>query len=311
MEKKDNPLYSQRLIQGMMRLENLDEEGVLDLMQFDVANGLSFFDVSDIYRDGTCEAKMGAAFKMDPSLREKVIIQTKVGLLNKKPLAPVTCYDLSYEHIMEGCDASLKRLQTDHIDYYLLHRPDILMESRDIARAFRELKASGKVRHFGVSNFSPETIKYITDETHIPIEVNQLQLGLGHLDMVSEVLDMNVTHPSGIPYGQDSFYFCKRHHIAIQCWSPYLSGELHARTSIFTDPALAKTNELLASLGQKYHLTPGGMATAFLLQLGDNIQVVTGSTDKEHIKEAIAAVGVKLSKEDFYDIFISTGNPLP
>ena len=82
-------------------------------------------------------------------MRDKVIIQTKCGIVRGK------MFDFSYEHIIESVDGSLKRLGTDYIDVLLLHRPDALMEPDEVARAFDELKASGKVRHFGVSNQNP------------------------------------------------------------------------------------------------------------------------------------------------------------
>ncbi|WP_180369339.1 aldo/keto reductase, partial [Oenococcus oeni] len=92
--------------------------------------------------------------------RNKIYIQTKIGIIlkngqiNGDGLTGLR-YDFSREHLLSAVDIELQRLQTDHIDFLLLHRPDTLMEPEEIADAFSQLEASGKVLHFGVSNFTP------------------------------------------------------------------------------------------------------------------------------------------------------------
>lgn len=305
-----NPLKDERLIQGLMGLWNFDDlKDIASLISFDLDHGIHFFDISDIYSSGRCEEKLGSVLKDNPSLREKMIIQTKVGLRRVSSGEHANYYDLSYDHIMEGAEASLKRMGISYIDYYLLHRPDILMDNKEIARAFKELKASGKVRHFGVSNFSPEAIEYLASATDIPLEINQLQLGLGHLDLVSEIVNTNVDNKEGTPFGLDLFFYTKRKGMALQCWSPNLYGS--QRTSIYTEPALINLQNKMKELAAKYSVSSPAIANAFLFQLGDNVQVVTGAINQKHILEALDGLKVHLTKEEFYSLYTSSGNLLP
>ena len=132
---------------GCMRISNMSKESMAVFINTAIENGAYFFDHADIYDGGKCESLFGEV--VSPSLRDKLIIQTKCGIV------PGKMFDFSYEHIIRSAEESLKRLKTDYIDVFLLHRPDALVEPDEVARAFDELKASGKVRAFGVSNQNP------------------------------------------------------------------------------------------------------------------------------------------------------------
>jgi len=131
---------------GCMRIADMSEKQISAFIETALQNNANFFDHADIYGGGKCEEVFGNAIKT--LNREDIIIQTKCGI--RKGL-----FDFSYEHIIESVEGSLRRLNTDYIDVLLLHRPDTLVEPDEVARAFDELKSSGKVRHFGVSNQTP------------------------------------------------------------------------------------------------------------------------------------------------------------
>ena len=212
-----------KIIQGLMRTKDLSVEELYELIKFDIDNGITFFDVADIYNDGDSERKIGEVIKLHPEIREKMFLQTKVGIVKDRE-NDVTLYDLSYEHIIDAVNKSLERLNVSYVDSLLLHRPDIFLDAKEIARAFSTLLEEGKVKHFGVSNFPHEVIKFLTDQTNIPIEINQLQLGLGHLDLVREVLNCNVSNVEGTEHTGELFFYMKRYLIKLQCWSPYQYG---------------------------------------------------------------------------------------
>ena len=196
-----------------------------------------------------------------------------------------------------------------YIDSLLLHRPDIFFDAEQVARAFATLSQQGKVLSFGVSNFPHEALKYLKDHTNIPITTNQLQLGLGHLDLVREVLNLNMNNEEGTEHTGELFFYMKRYNIALQCWSPYQVGFFGG--SIFTDPSMKELNEYLDVLAKKYNVSKCAIATSFLLTLGNGIQVITGSTNIRHVQESIDGIKIKLSKAEWYTLYRKSGNLLP
>ncbi|MEY4488758.1 MAG: hypothetical protein RIQ79_1266, partial [Verrucomicrobiota bacterium] len=127
-------------------------------------SGINFFDHADIYTCGKSETVFGRILKFTPGLRDRIVLQSKVGIrfandayLSGEPAR----YDFSRAHIIRSTEAILQRLQTTHLDILLLHRPDALVEPAEVAAAFDELQASGKVRHFGVSNHTPAQIELL------------------------------------------------------------------------------------------------------------------------------------------------------
>jgi predicted oxidoreductase len=303
-----NPLRREKIIQGLMRIEKLSDEELYNLIVFDLKKGIHFFDISDVYGENECERKLGRVLLAHPELREQMIIQTKCGIV-KNAKENIRYFDLSYDHIVSSCLASIKRMNIDHIDYFLLHRPDIFTEASEVAKAMATLLEDGKALHFGVSNFPHEMIKYIRDHTNIPLEINQLQLGLGHLDLVREVLNCNLNNEEGTEHTGELFFYMKRYNITLQCRSPYQYGFFGG--VIFDDPKYAKLNETLEEIAEKHSTSKCAIATAFILKLGEDVQVITGSTNPKHIAESLAGTKVKLTKEERYRLYASTGNLLP
>lgn len=296
-----------RIIQGLMRLDNIDENRLYDIIKFDLENGVYFFDLADIYCRGESEAKLGRVLKAHPELREKMFIQTKGSIR----FSPETggYYDLSYKHIKEAVYDSLNRLGIDYLDSFLLHRPDIFIDKDEVAKAFNELYLEGKVKHFGVSNFSKEMIEYISMNLKQKIEYNQVQLGVGHMPMVEEVFNYNTPFDEGINRSNESFFYLKRKGIIIQAWSPFIMKFFEG--SLFDENKYPEINNVLNKMANKYQTSKCAIATAFLLKLDKDLLVITGSTNIKHIKESIDGEKVNLSKEDWYAIYKETGHKLP
>ena len=307
MKINENIFKEQRIIQGLMRINNLSVDELYNLIKFDIENGINYFDLADFYSNGECERKFGEVLKLHPELRDKMIIQTKCGILND--YEGNKYFDLSYEHIVDSVKNSLKRMNLDSIDYLLFHRPDIFMDANEVARAMSYLKGEGLVKHFGVSNFPHEMVKFMKDQTNIPIEINQLQLGLGHLDLIREVLNCNMNSEEGTEHTGELFFYMKRYNIVLQCWSPFQHGFMEG--SIFNNPKFKELNETLEEFATKYNTSKCAIATCFLLMLSKTTQVITGSTNIKNIKECLDGKNIKLEKWEWYKLYRSTGNFLP
>ena len=165
---------------GCMRMNKADEKTLPAFIESCLEYGANFFDHADIYGNGECETLFAPAIGMKPSVREKVLLQSKCGIV------PGVMYDFSKEHILDSVDGILKRLNTDYLDVLLLHRPDALMEPEEVAEAFDRLETSGKVRHFGVSNQRPYQIQLLQKYIRQPLVVDQLQFSLTNSQMVTQ-----------------------------------------------------------------------------------------------------------------------------
>src|SRR5690606_27913926 len=128
--------------------------------------------------------------KTRPSLRQDIVIQSKCGIQLGDGVLPAR-YNFSKEHILSSVDGILQRLGTDYIDILLLHRPDPLMEPEEIAEAFAAIKASGKVKHFGVSNMHTGHMKYIKSAIQEDLVVNQLEMSLSRHDFLDQAVLVN------------------------------------------------------------------------------------------------------------------------
>lgn len=181
---KEGPQCS-RIVLGCMRIGDKPVEKTEALISAALDAGVNMFDHADIYAGGESERKFGEAVRNLKIPREKMILQSKCGI---RP----GMYDFSREHIVGSAENSLKRLGTDYLDVLLLHRPDALMDPEEVFSAFEELHRSGKVRAFGVSNFSASQIELLQGGRY-EIVADQLQFSLLHSGLVDEGLNVNMT----------------------------------------------------------------------------------------------------------------------
>ena len=195
------------------------------------------------------------------------------------------------------------------MDVLLLHRPDALMEPEEVAKAFDKLKSSGKVRHFGVSNQNPYQMQLLQSALDMPLVANQLQFGIMHSSMVQSGINVNMYNESATNRDGGVLDFCRLNKITIQPWSPMQYGFF---AGVFVDnEKFPKLNETLARLSEKYGVSKTTLAIAWILRHPAKMQPVTGTTNPGRLAECLKAAEVTLSREDWYDIYMSAGNVLP
>ncbi len=285
---------------GCMRISDMNEKEVSAFVETALENGANFFDHADIYGGGKSETVFGKA--ISPSMRENIIIQTKCGIRKGQ-------FDFSYEHIVSSVEGSLERLGTDYIDVLLLHRPDTLMEPEEVARAFDDLKKSGKVRHFGVSNQNPYQMQLLQSCLDMPLCVNQLQFSIMHAPMIQSGFNVNMYNDSAVNRDGGILDFCRLNKITIQPWSPMQHGFF--KGCFIDNEQFPELNEVLAKIGEKYGVSKNTIAFAWILRHPAKMQPVTGTTNLTRLTDCIKATEINLSREEWYEIYRAAGNVLP
>ncbi len=296
-----NRMESSAIALGCMRISAMDIKDAEKLILTAVENGVMLFDHADIYGGGKSEEVFGKA--ITPSMREKLIIQTKCGIVSGK------MFDFSYEHITRSVEGSLKRLGTDYIDVLLLHRPDALMEPDEVARAFDELKSSGKVRHFGVSNQNPSQIQLLLNSLDMPLCANQLQFSIMHTPMIQSGINVNMYNDSAINRDGGVLDYCRLNKITVQPWSPMQYGFF--KGCFIDNEEFPELNATLSSIAEKYGVSKTTIAFACILRHPPKMQPVTGTTNLTRLADCIKATEITLSREEWYEIYKSAGNILP
>ncbi len=289
------------VVVGCMRISDKTEKEVSAFINTALENGANFFDHADIYGGGKSESVFGKAIA--PSMREKIIIQTKCGIV------PGKMFDFSYEHIINSVNGSLERLGTDYIDVLLLHRPDALMEPEEVARAFDELKAAGKVRHFGVSNQNPYQMQLLQNSLDMPLCVNQLQFGIMHAPMIQSGINVNMYNESGVNRDGGVLDYCRLNKITIQPWSPMQYGFF--KGCFIDNEKFPELNAKMDEIAEKYGVSKTTIAFAWILRHPAKMQPVTGTTNLGRLADCIKATEVKLTREEWYEIYKAAGNILP
>ncbi|GBD79394.1 putative oxidoreductase [Tetragenococcus halophilus subsp. halophilus] len=289
------------VILGCMRMNSATEPE--KVLQTAVEHGITFFDHADIYGSGECEQVFANSLAKTSIKREDLFIQSKCGIV------PGEMYDFSKEHIIQAVNGSLKRLQTDYLDALLLHRPDTLMEPEEVAAAFDELATQGKVRHFGVSNHNPMQIKLLQKTVNQPLEANQLQFGLMHTGMIDEGLYVNRKETQASERDGEILEFSRLKNMTIQAWSPYQASSV--KEVFINNDRFPELNQKLAELAEKYHTTPNGLASAWVLRHPANMQIIAGTMNSKRIEEIAQASEIQLSRKDWYQLYLSAGNGLP
>ena len=277
-----------------------------------VEQGFNLFDHADIYCMGKSEAVFGDILRANPGLRDRIVIQSKCGIRfpnDPRPGDPHR-FDFSYEHIVASVEGSLKRLQTDRLDVLLLHRPDALVEPEEVARAFDELHRAGKVRYFGVSNHTPWQISLLQKHLTQPIIANQIELSLLHADLIDDGIVAN-QQPHGYTTATGTLDYCREHGILVQAWSPVGGGRLFDAKRQ-SDERTQKTAAFVTKMGQAKQTTPEAIALAWLLRHPAGIQPIIGTVEPARIVASVAADGVSMSREEWYELFVAArGASLP
>ena len=240
---------------------------------------------------------------MNPALREKMIIQSKCGIV------PGKRYDFSKDYIINAVNGTLERLHTDHLDLLLLHRPDALCDYEEVADAFNTLNKQGKVCQFGVSNHTPGQMRLLQMYANQSIVANQLQFSIVHSGMVDSGLHMNMTEDFAIDKDGGVLDFCRFNEIMIQAWSPLQAS--WSEGTFIDHPDYPQLNEELAKLSEKYHVTKAAIAVAWILRHPASMQVISGTTSPIHLREMCEATNIQLTRQEWYDLYLASGKTLP
>lgn len=288
---------------GCMRITGLSATEAERFVQGALDVGANFFDHADVYGNGACEEIFAKAIHMTPAVREKVFLQSKCGI--RRGVA----FDFSKEHILTSVDGILKRLNTEYLDVLLLHRPDALVEPQEVAEAFDQLHQSGKVRHFGVSNQNPMQMQLLMRYVRQPFVANQLQLSLTNATMISQGLHVNMLDPVAVNRDGSVLDFCRLNDITVQPWSPFQFGFFEG-VFLGSDqyPAL---NAKIDALAERYGVSNTTIAMAWLLRHPANMQPVTGTMNLQRLKECAQASEIRLTREEWYKLYLAAGNDLP
>jgi len=290
------------LSMGCMRMSELPIAEAVDVIHAALDCGINFFDHADIYGGGTSEEVFSAALSQLKINREDMYLQSKCGIRPNH-------FDFSKEHILLSVDGILDRLQTDYLDALLLHRPDALMEPHEIAAAFSELKSSGKVRHFGVSNQNPSQIAFLQNALDVPLVANQLQFSIAHTPMIDHGLNVNMADEPAMDRDNGILDYCQLHKITIQPWSPLQAGFFGG---VFLDhPDYTELTEVLTRIAKERNVPVSAVAIAWLLRHPAGMQPILGSMNPQRIKDMCQACDIKLSRPEWYELYRAAGNRLP
>ena len=293
------------IVLGMMRIKDKSVKEVEELVETALSVGINAFDLADIYGRGRCEELLGLVLKNRPDLREKMWIQSKCGIR----IEEFTYFDFSKDYIIKSVDGILQRLKIDHLDSLLLHRPDALMESDQVAEAFDLLYKQGKVRDFGVSNQNPMMMELLKKDVKQTLAVNQLQLSAAFTPGFESGFHVNMEDSQAAMRDGSIFEYCKLHDVVIQAWSVLQFG--YFKGNFVGNEKFQALNQVLDRLAIKYGVTSSTIAISWILRYPAKMQAVVGTTNPKHLREVSQAGNFSLTRKEWYEIYLAAGNNLP
>ena len=309
-----------RLLYGCMGLGGSWADGSYGAAEIDGAEravaaaldaGITRFDHADIYRRGSAEAVFGEVLRRAPDLRDRITLQSKVGIRLAEP-GVGQHYDLSGEAIRTGVRRSLERLGTDRLDVLLLHRPDPLMDPAEVATAVADLRSEGLVGQVGVSNMSSAQIESLQDALGTPVVADQLEMSLARHGFVDAGVLVNHAEGIGVDFPHGTLEHCSRHSIELQAWGALAGGRYTGAPT--ADPNDIATAETVARLARAYDVPGEAVVLGWLMRHPARISPVIGTTDPGRIAACAqaAAVAVRMTRLDWYELHVTArGAPLP
>lgn len=299
-----------QIVLGIMRMDALSVDEAVRLLETAKEVGINYIDSADIYGNGKSEEVFGAALKKSSLSADDFIIQSKGGIF-KNPARDnqVTRYDFSKEYLLEAVDGILQRMGVDHLDSFLLHRPDALMDPAEVAAAFDELQNSGKVRHFGVSNMNPGQVALLQAVVSQKLLVNQLQFSVMHTGPIDFGIHTNMTDARSLAHDGGVLEYSQLHNMTIQAWSPFQYGQIEG--TFINNPDFPEVNSALQKLADKYGVSKNAIGAAWILRHPANFQVIAGTMNPDRLKDTAAGVDINLTRQEWYDVYLAAGNDLP
>lgn len=309
-----------RLIYGCMSLGGEATEPTLtkrDVAQAEAAIeaalsiGITVFDHADVYRHGNAEAVFGQILRSRPGLREKLTIQSKCGVRLDEGGVAVQ-YDLSKTWILRAVDESLLRLHSDYLDVLLLHRPDPLMRSEEVAEAFDALTRAGKVRAFGVSNMSGAQMRELQRHLVQPLVACQLEMSLGRRDWIERDLAIN-EDGANVSFPEGTLQYCREHDVQLQAWAPLARGLYSGATSERASDTQLRTSAIVSEMAAARGTSREAIVLAWLLRHPAGIRPVIGTADPERIRDCADAVrqAELMSRSEWYALLTAARGSNP
>ena len=255
--------------------------------------GITTFDHANIYDKGNPETAFGEFLSKNPSLRDQVQIVTKCTIVYPSETVKVKYYDSTYEHIVTEVEQSLRRLHIENSDLHLLHRPDPLMDPSEVARAFSDLQKAGKVRHFGVSNYTPEYFDMLSSYLETPLVTNQIEVSV-------------LQHEN---FDNHAIANAMMHRIHPIVWSPLAGGRIFSGESPDENRVRTALEDIRKQIGAD---TIDEVAFAWLYTHPSGMMPITGSCEMEYVRRPISALQYRLSNEQWFTIWSAcTGRRVP
>jgi len=270
--------------------KNLTTKEMENLIQLCIENKITTFDHADIYGSYTTEADFGKAFHNSKISREKLQLITKCGIQMIAESRPnkIKHYDYSKDYIVWSVEESLKKLKTDYVDVFLLHRPSPLMQADEIAEAVEKLKAEGKIIDFGLSNFTSSQTELIRQKTEV--SYNQVQFSATNFE----------------PMVDGSFDYMQTHGIRPLSWNPL--GTVFREDTKKT----RRLKKLLSDLVKKYGFGSDTLLLAWILKHPSAVIPIAGTVNIARIQSLMKAVELEMDKEDWFAIWTeSMGDDVP
>ncbi|MBR9855345.1 MAG: aldo/keto reductase [Algicola sp.] len=282
-----------RIISGAMTWgswgKKLSKKEMIELMHHSIECGLTTFDHADIYGGYSTEAEFGNAFAESGIKREDIQLITKCGIqLTDGRDNKINHYQYDKDYIIRSAEESLRKLHTDHLDFFLMHRPSPLMQPEEMAEAANHLLQSGKIKQFGVSNFTTSQVAML--ESIIPVEGNQVEFSLTHHD----------------PMYDGVFDDCIANKRMAMAWSPL--GSFFRET----DEQVERIKEVMPALTEKYNVTESQLLLAWILKHPAMVHPVIGTTNKDRIEQSAAAAKIDLELQDWFALLVAgQGHDVP
>ncbi|MEJ5064812.1 aldo/keto reductase family oxidoreductase [Erwinia sp. MYb375] len=272
------------LVMGYWRLMEwgMTSQQLVQFIEQHLECGISTVDHADIYGGYQCEAEFGKALRLQPSLRQRLELVTKCGIATTaNPDNTLGHYITDAAHIMTSAENSLRYFNTDYLDLLLIHRPDPLMDADEVASAFQQLHQSGKVKHFGVSNFTPAQYSLLQSRLPFTLVTNQVEISPVHQPLLLEgTLDQ-----------------CQQMRVRPMAWSCLAGG------TMFSAPEYQPLRDELLLIQQETGAENiEQLIYSWILQLPSKPLPIIGSGKIERVSAAARAVNVTLTRQQWFRI---------
>jgi len=275
------------LVAGMMRLHdwNLSLPDQIEFVEFCIEQGITSFDHADIYDGYQNEALFGEILKERPDLREKIELISKCGIClttENRPENRIKHYNTTAEYIQKSVDRTLRNLNSEYVDLLLIHRPDPLMDSSEVADCLMSLIESGKVNYVGVSNFTPSQFDLLQSKLDVPLVTNQIEYSLMHIQ----------------PIYDGTFNQAQKMEYMPMIWSPFAGGRIFHEHSDLA----GRIRHTLHHLSEKYDASTDQIALSWILRNPANPIPILGTGNRDRIVSAVYSMKLQLERQDWFEL---------